>query len=41
MYTRVQADRGKDARMNYKKLEKIVLDIVTVKNLKGMDELGY
>ena len=41
MYKRVQPQMGKTARMNFQKLDKVVLDITTVKNLKGMDELGY
>ena len=39
VYTRVQAKLGKGARMSFQKLDKIVLDIVSVKTLKSFDEL--
>lgn len=38
VYKTVKPRLGKAARMNFGKLDKLVLDIVTVKNLKGFDD---
>ena len=37
VYKTVKPKLGKTARMNFAKLDKLVLDIVTVKNLKGFE----
>lgn len=39
VYKRVQPILGKDARMSFQKFNKFVLDITSVKSLKGFDEL--
>ncbi|KAL1529986.1 hypothetical protein AB1Y20_000912 [Prymnesium parvum] len=39
VYKRVQPKLGKNARMSFQQLDKLVLDITSVKTLKGFDEL--
>jgi len=40
VYKRVKDSLGKDSRMEFIKLDKLVRDITTVKRM-GTDELGY